>query len=63
MNLVTQLGNISYKLTTSSVILVSYLDLTSKINILLLGPLSQLSNQLLILNGYHFKYIHSTPHI
>ena len=61
MKLVTHLGYLSYKLTTSSVILVSFLDLTSKINILLLDILSQLYNQLHSLIRYHFKSIHSTP--
>ena len=63
MKLVTQLGDMSYKVTTSSVICVSYLNLTSKINILLFNILEHLYNQLHRLIGYHLKYIHSTPHL
>ena len=63
MKLVTHLGDLSYKVTTSSVIFVSSLDLTSKINILLLDILSHLYNQLHRLIEYHFKYVHSTPQL
>ena len=63
MKLVTQLGDMSYKVTNSSVISMSYLDITSKINILLFDLLSHLYNQLHILIGYHLKPIHSNPHL
>ena len=63
INLVTHLGDLSYKVTTSSVILVSSLDIASRINIILLDLLSQLYNQLHSLIIYHFKPIHSTPHL
>ena len=45
-----------FKGPTSLVILVIYVDLTSKINILLLDLLSQLSNQLHSLIGYQLKF-------
>ena len=63
MKLVTHLGDLSYKVTTSSVIFVSSLGLTSKIDILPLDLLSQLYNQLHSLIRYQFKSIHSTPHL
>ena len=63
MKLVTHLGYLSYKVTTSLVILMSSLDITSRINIHLLDLLSQLHNQLHSLIRYHFKSIHSTPQI
>ena len=63
MKLVTQLGDMSYKVTTSSVIYVSHLNLTSKINILLFDLLSHLYNQLHSLIGYHLKSTHSIPHL
>ena len=62
-DLVTHLGDLSYKGTTSSVIFVSSLDITSKINILLFDLLSQLYNQLHRLIRYQFKIhqFNSTP--
>ena len=63
MKLVTHLGDLSYKVTTSFVIFVSSLDLTSKINIILFDLLSHIYNQLHILIRYHFKSIHSTSQL
>ena len=59
MILVTHLGYLSYKLTTSSVILVSSLDLTSRINIIILDLLSQIYNQLHSLIRYLQLHISS----
>ena len=61
--LVTHLGDLSYKVTTSSVIFVSYLGITSKITIILLDLPSLLYNQPHSLIRYHFKSIHSTPQL
>ena len=61
MKLVTHLGYLSYKVTTSSLILVRSLDITSRINIIILDLLSQLYNKLHSPIGYHFKFVHSTP--
>ena len=63
MKLGTHFVPLLYKITTWSVIFVSYLYLNTKINIIILDIISQLSNQLHSLIVYHFKYIHSTPQL